>query len=81
MVKAIYVHTCSLSRLQIVHAVINRSSAMSPLGLTITGGVSSQNLYRPRDPGLYILKLTERGAAYENGTLQTGDRILAVSVN
>ena len=54
---------------------------MSPLGLTITGGVSSQNLYRPRDPGLYILKLTERGDAYENGTLQTGDRILAVSFN
>lgn len=73
--------TCSFAHLQIIHAVINRSSALSPLGITITGGVSSPNLYRFRDPGLYILKLTERGAAYENGTLQAGDRILAVSGN
>lgn len=72
-------YTCILSDLQVIEAVINRSSALSALGITITGGVSSPNLYRPMDTGLYILKLTQRGAAYQNGTLQAGDRILAVS--
>lgn len=71
----------SSTHLQILHAVINRSSALSPLGITITGGVNSPNLHRPRDHGLYILRLAERGAALENGTLQAGDRILAVSVS
>ena len=72
-------YTCTLSGLQVIEAVINRSSALSALGITITGGVNSPNLYRPKDTGLYVMKLTQQGAAYQNGTLQAGDRILAVS--
>lgn len=63
----------------IIEAVIAKSTPTGPLGITITGGVNSQNLCHPGDPSLYILKLAETGPAYQSGKLQRGDRILKVN--
>lgn len=47
------------------------------LGFSIAGGVGNQHV--PGDDGIYITKVMEGGAAYVDGRLQVGDKLLAVS--
>ena len=49
------------------------------LGITITGGARSPNLYRHGDPNVYVLNMAEQGAAYKSGKLRIGDHILKVN--
>uniref|UniRef100_A0A158PC50 PDZ domain-containing protein n=1 Tax=Angiostrongylus cantonensis TaxID=6313 RepID=A0A158PC50_ANGCA len=46
------------------------------LGFSIAGGVGNEHL--PGDTDIYVTKIIEGGAAYHDGRLGVGDRILAV---
>ena len=46
------------------------------LGFSIAGGVDNQHF--PGDNGIFITKIIEGGAAYQNGRLDVDDRLLAV---
>lgn len=47
------------------------------MGFNIVGGVDQQ--YVENDPGIYVSKIKEYGAAALDGRLQEGDKILSVS--
>ncbi|ELT99315.1 hypothetical protein CAPTEDRAFT_173066 [Capitella teleta] len=49
----------------------------SGLGFNIKGGVDSP--YIPDDPGVFIAKIRETGAAAQNGKLHEGDKIVEVN--
>jgi len=46
------------------------------LGFSIAGGIGNQHI--PGDNGVYITKLSEGGAAYADGRLAVGDKLVAV---
>lgn len=52
------------------------------LGIRVMGGVDHpQHVFRQGDkPGVFILQILERSAAFKVGKLQLGDRILQVRV-
>ncbi|XP_059983628.1 protein scribble homolog isoform X11 [Lagenorhynchus albirostris] len=47
------------------------------LGFSIAGGKGSTP-YRAGDPGIFISRIAEGGAAHRAGTLQVGDRVLSI---
>ncbi|XP_034146389.1 disks large homolog 4 isoform X3 [Esox lucius] len=47
------------------------------LGFSIAGGVGNQHV--PGDNSIYVTKIIEGGAAFKDGRLQIGDKILAVN--
>ncbi|XP_034411438.1 discs large homolog 1-like protein isoform X10 [Cyclopterus lumpus] len=47
------------------------------LGFSIAGGVGNQHI--PGDNSIYVTKVIEGGAAHKDGTLQIGDKLLAVN--
>nr|DBA26229.1 TPA: hypothetical protein GDO54_010517 [Pyxicephalus adspersus] len=47
------------------------------LGFSIAGGVGNQHI--PGDNSIYVTKIIEGGAAHKDGTLQIGDKLLAVT--
>uniref|UniRef100_A0A914UK23 PDZ domain-containing protein n=1 Tax=Plectus sambesii TaxID=2011161 RepID=A0A914UK23_9BILA len=47
------------------------------LGFNIVGGTDSEHI--PGDSGIFITKIKANGAAYNDGRLQEGDRILSVN--
>ncbi|XP_046582277.1 synaptojanin-2-binding protein-like [Haliotis rubra] len=49
------------------------------LGFNIRGGVDIPHL--PGDPGIFVTKLKENGAAYQDGRLKEGDKILEINGN
>ncbi|XP_036685861.1 protein scribble homolog isoform X3 [Balaenoptera musculus] len=48
------------------------------LGFSIAGGKGSTP-YRAGDPGIFISRIAEGGAAHRAGTLQVGDRVLSIN--
>ena len=46
------------------------------LGFSIAGGIGNQHI--PGDNGIYITKISEGGAAYADGRLSVGDKLVAV---
>jgi len=46
------------------------------LGFTIAGGIGNQHI--PGDNGIYVTKVMEGGAAYNDGRISVGDRLVAV---
>lgn len=48
------------------------------LGFSIAGGVGNQHI--PGDNSIYVTKIIEGGAAHKDGSLQIGDKLLAVSL-
>lgn len=46
------------------------------LGFSIAGGVNNEHI--AGDTGIYVTKIIEGGAAYQDGRLQVGDKLLAV---
>jgi disks large protein 1 len=46
------------------------------LGFTIAGGINNQHI--PGDNGIYVTKVMEGGAAYNDGRISVGDRLVAV---
>ncbi|CAG7818024.1 unnamed protein product [Allacma fusca] len=46
------------------------------LGFSIAGGIGNQHI--PGDNGIYITKISEGGAAYADGRLAVGDKLVAV---
>ncbi|XP_037075487.1 disks large homolog 2-like [Pollicipes pollicipes] len=46
------------------------------LGFSIAGGTGNQHI--PADNGIYVTKIMEDGAAYQDGTMAVGDRLVAV---
>ena len=46
------------------------------LGFTIAGGINNQHI--PGDNGIYVTKVMEGGAAYLDGRIVVGDRLVAV---
>lgn len=46
------------------------------LGFSIAGGVNNEHV--PGDTGIYVTKIIDGGAAYHDGRLRVGDKILAV---
>jgi len=46
------------------------------LGFSIAGGIGNQHI--PGDNGIYITKISEGGAAYADGRLNVGDKLVAV---
>ena len=46
------------------------------LGFNIRGGIDIPHL--PGDPGIFVTKLKENGAAYKDGRLKEGDKIIEV---
>jgi len=49
------------------------------LGISITGGINGENLWRPGDPGLYVYDLAEGKPAQLSGQIEIGDKIISVS--
>jgi hypothetical protein len=49
------------------------------LGFSIAGGIGNQHI--PGDNGIYITKISEGGAAYADGRLCVGDKLVAVRNN
>ncbi|XP_024124440.1 discs large homolog 1-like protein isoform X6 [Oryzias melastigma] len=47
------------------------------LGFSIAGGVGNQHI--PGDNSIYVTKIIEGGAAHKDGSLQIGDKLLAVN--
>ncbi|XP_068186625.1 disks large homolog 2 isoform X5 [Antennarius striatus] len=47
------------------------------LGFSVAGGVGNQHI--PGDDSIYVTRITDGGAAYKDGRLQTGDRLLMVN--
>lgn len=47
------------------------------LGFTIAGGVGNQRI--EGDNGIYVTKIMEKGAAFIDGRLEVGDRLVAVN--
>jgi len=47
------------------------------LGFNIQGGVD--NPYLPEDGGIFVVKIRTNGAAYKDGKLKEGDKILAIN--
>ncbi|GJQ68092.1 putative methionine adenosyltransferase regulator [Trypoxylus dichotomus] len=54
-----------------IRVVIDRTRGR-PLGIKIVGGKRSGR-------GVYVSSILERGAVYENGTIEQGDEILAIN--
>ena len=46
------------------------------LGFTIAGGINNQHI--PGDNGIYVTKVMEGGAAFNDGRIAVGDRLVAV---
>lgn len=46
------------------------------LGFTIAGGVG--NVHLPGDNGVYVTKILDGGAAYKDGRMEVGDKLIAV---
>uniref|UniRef100_A0A5S6R115 Uncharacterized protein n=1 Tax=Trichuris muris TaxID=70415 RepID=A0A5S6R115_TRIMR len=46
------------------------------LGFSIAGGLGNEHV--PNDPGIYVTKIIDGGAAQVDGRLQVGDKLLAV---
>lgn len=46
------------------------------LGFTIAGGIGNQHI--PGENGIYVTKVMEGGAAYNDGRISVGDRLVAV---
>merc|ERR1719209_2279950 len=46
------------------------------LGFTIAGGIGNQHI--PGDNGIYVTKVMEGGAAFNDGRISVGDRLVAV---
>jgi len=46
------------------------------LGFTIAGGIGNQHI--PGDNGIYVTKVMEGGAAYNDGRISVGDRLVCV---
>jgi len=46
------------------------------LGFSIAGGIGNQHI--PGDNGIYITKISEGGAAFADGRLAVGDKLVAV---
>lgn len=53
-----------------------RYVGLSGLGFNIVGGSDSEHI--PGDSGIFITKIKANGAAFNDGRLQEGDRILSV---
>jgi len=51
---------------------------VSGLGFSIAGGIDNQHF--PGDNGIFITKIIEGGAAYQDSRLNVDDRLLAVSL-
>lgn len=47
------------------------------LGFSIAGGIGNEHI--PSDHGIFVTKIIDGGAAEQDGRLQVGDRLLAVS--
>jgi len=50
---------------------------ISGLGFNIRGGVDNPHI--PGDTGIFVTKIREQGAAFKDGQLKEGDKILEVS--
>lgn len=50
---------------------------LTGLGFNIKGGLDVP--YLPSDPGIFVAKIRETGAAAEDGRLQEGDKIIEVT--
>lgn len=46
------------------------------MGFTIAGGIG--NVHLPGDNGVYVTKILEGGAAYKDGRMEVGDKLIAV---
>ncbi len=46
------------------------------LGFNIRGGIDSS--YLEGDPGIFVVKIREQGAAADDGRMQEGDKLLEV---
>ena len=46
------------------------------LGFSIAGGIGNQHI--PGDNGIYVTKVMEGGAAFADGRLKVGDKLVAV---
>ena len=46
------------------------------LGFTIAGGIGNQHI--PGENGIYVTKVMEGGAAYNDGRISVGDRLVCV---
>ncbi|KAJ1368734.1 Disks large 1 [Parelaphostrongylus tenuis] len=68
-------HTAFGSRARMAHT-IDLYKGQRGLGFSIAGGVGNEHL--PGDTDIYVTKIIEGGAAYHDGRLGVGDRILAV---
>ena len=55
-----------------------RVIAATGLGFSIAGGYDNQHI--PGDPGIFVTKITDGGAAQMDGRLGVDDRILAVLI-
>ena len=53
-------------------------SLISGLGFNIRGGVDSPYLHE--DNGIFVVKIREDGAAYKDGRLKEGDKVLEVGL-
>ncbi|KAE9414006.1 hypothetical protein Angca_004539, partial [Angiostrongylus cantonensis] len=68
-------HAGLSSRARMAHT-IDLYKGQRGLGFSIAGGVGNEHL--PGDTDIYVTKIIEGGAAYHDGRLGVGDRILAV---
>ena len=57
---------------------IDLVKANKGLGFSIAGGVGNQHV--PGDNGIYVTKIMEGGAAFLDGRLRVGDKLLAVNL-
>ena len=58
------------------HIEVILTKGSKGLGFTIAGGINNQHI--PGDNGIYVTKVMEGGAAYNDGRIAVGDRLVAV---
>jgi disks large protein 1 len=58
------------------HIEVILTKGSKGLGFTIAGGINNQHI--PGDNGIYVTKVMEGGAAYNDGRISVGDRLVAV---